>query len=203
MYFWNLKVAVKDIKVQFKPGSNYSVTRKSFDSILEQTPVKHGRQLSPTRLWDQYRSGSSWTISWNMLPYERKKWRTQSPLSKVTERLLHFDMQVLAFGSPLIAYEVVLTIQRLVNKFGKDLIHMAWETILDILLKLLHQSEVSSSGFQQSVNVFESLGKVICHFQGLENLWKMNNSSEVFENLWSLTAPAKLKSQKFPFRITS
>ena len=79
-------------------------------------------------------------------------------------------MQVLAFGSPLIAYEVVLTIQRLVNKFGKDLIHMAWETILDILLKLLHQSEVSSSGFQQSVNVFESLGKVICHFQGLENL---------------------------------
>ena len=57
---------------------------------------------------------------------------------------LTFGFQVLAFGNPLIAYEVVLTIQRLVNKFGKDLIHMAWETILDILLKLLHQSEVSS-----------------------------------------------------------
>ena len=62
----------------------------------------------------------------------------------MTKVYLTFGFQVLAFGNPLIAYEVVLTIQRLVNKFGKDLIHMAWETILDILLKLLHQSEVSS-----------------------------------------------------------
>ncbi|XP_076458884.1 tuberin-like isoform X2 [Babylonia areolata] len=49
--------------------------------------------------------------------------------------------QVLAFNSPLIAYEVVLTLQRLVNKFGKELLHNSWETILDILQKLLHQCE--------------------------------------------------------------
>jgi hypothetical protein len=51
---------------------------------------------------------------------------------------------VLGFEHPLIAYEVALTIQRLVSKFGKDLLHMAWESVLDILLELLQQAEVGS-----------------------------------------------------------
>nr|KAG5714699.1 hypothetical protein BaRGS_000187 [Batillaria attramentaria] len=49
--------------------------------------------------------------------------------------------QVLSFGSPLIAHEVALNVQRLVTKYGKDLTHLTWDTVFNILQKLLHQGE--------------------------------------------------------------
>ena len=39
-------------------------------------------------------------------------------------------------------------------------------------------------GLLQSFKLLDSLGKTICLFQGLERLWKMNASAEVFESLW-------------------
>lgn len=47
--------------------------------------------------------------------------------------------------------------------------------------------------------VFVSFWKIICHFQGLEDLWKINNSAEFFESLWIFTSVnIKLTNQWFP-----
>ncbi|XP_070184862.1 tuberin-like isoform X2 [Littorina saxatilis] len=74
--------------------------------------------------------------------------------------------QLLWYKNPLIAYEVVLTIHRLVHKFGKDLIHMAWDTILDILLELLHQSEtVPEFDPRVSVTVHDTLTEIETLYQ--------------------------------------
>ena len=51
-------------------------------------------------------------------------------------------LQALSHENGVVAYEVVLNLQRLVNKYGKDLQHVTWETVLDILESLLTQIEV-------------------------------------------------------------
>ena len=52
------------------------------------------------------------------------------------------QFQVLSTNSYVVAYEVVLSIQRLVKKYGKDLQHVEWNIILDILESLLRMIEV-------------------------------------------------------------
>ena len=49
---------------------------------------------------------------------------------------------MLTCGSPVIAHEVILSVQRLVKKYGKDLTNSAWDIILDILETILKQIEV-------------------------------------------------------------
>lgn len=51
-------------------------------------------------------------------------------------------LQVLSSGSPMIAYEVTLSVQRLVKKYGKDLPSSTWDIILDILETVLKQLDV-------------------------------------------------------------
>ena len=57
------------------------------------------------------------------------------------------------------------------------------------------------AGLLQSFKLFDSLGKTICHFQGLESLWKMNASTEVFENLWVFPFSVRTKSRSFPLNL--
>ncbi|XP_033750286.1 tuberin-like isoform X2 [Pecten maximus] len=52
-------------------------------------------------------------------------------------------LQVLSTNSHIVAYEVVLSIHRLVKKYGKDLQHVTWNIIMDILEGLLKLMEVS------------------------------------------------------------
>lgn len=52
-------------------------------------------------------------------------------------------LQALSHENSIVAYEVVLNLQRLVTKYGKDLQHVAWEIVLDILETLLKQIDVS------------------------------------------------------------
>ncbi|XP_021346640.1 tuberin-like isoform X6 [Mizuhopecten yessoensis] len=52
-------------------------------------------------------------------------------------------LQVLSTNSHIVAYEVVLSIHRLVNKYGKDLQHVTWNIIMDILEGLLRLMEVT------------------------------------------------------------
>lgn len=54
-------------------------------------------------------------------------------------------MQVLHTNSFIVAHEVVLNIQRLVKKYGKELQHVTWHVVLDILEKLLKLIEVGST----------------------------------------------------------
>lgn len=48
-------------------------------------------------------------------------------------------LQALSHENSIVAYEVVLNLQRLVSKFGKDLMYVTWEIVLDILETLLKQ----------------------------------------------------------------
>ena len=52
------------------------------------------------------------------------------------------DLQVLHTNSFIVAQEVVLNIQRLVKKYGKELQLMTWHIVLDILECLLRLTEV-------------------------------------------------------------
>ncbi|XP_060063486.1 tuberin-like isoform X4 [Ylistrum balloti] len=52
-------------------------------------------------------------------------------------------LQVLSTNSHIVAYEVVLSIHRLVKKYGKDLQHVTWNIVMDILEGLLKLMEVS------------------------------------------------------------
>ncbi|CAL1542795.1 unnamed protein product [Lymnaea stagnalis] len=49
--------------------------------------------------------------------------------------------QALCHENNIVAYEIVLSLQRLVHKYGKDLEHVTWNIILDILEKLLNQMD--------------------------------------------------------------
>ena len=60
------------------------------------------------------------------------------------------------------------------------------------------QCRQTGTGFLQFVKVFESLGKMVCSFQGFKRLWKMNDSTKVFESL------CQVKSQEsLTLRVTS
>ncbi|GFS23751.1 tuberin-like [Elysia marginata] len=50
-------------------------------------------------------------------------------------------LQALSHENSIVAYEVVLNLQRLVSKFGKDLMYATWEIVLDILETLLNQTD--------------------------------------------------------------
>ena len=44
---------------------------------------------------------------------------------------------------PLVAHEVILSLQRLVKKFGEDQEITTWDVLMDITENLLHMVEVS------------------------------------------------------------
>ena len=45
------------------------------------------------------------------------------------------------------------------------------------------------TGFLGSLKGCHSFGEMICHFYGLQSLWKMNNATEIFKSVRSLTSP--------------
>ncbi|KAK3596585.1 hypothetical protein CHS0354_015120 [Potamilus streckersoni] len=54
-------------------------------------------------------------------------------------------LQVCSCGNPNVLHEVVLSIQRLVRKYGKDLTLVSWDIVLDILEAIIKQLEIGSS----------------------------------------------------------
>ena len=52
-------------------------------------------------------------------------------------------MQALNCNNNIVAYEVVLSLHRLVKKYGKELQLMTWDIVLDIMEKLLKHIEVN------------------------------------------------------------
>ena len=52
-------------------------------------------------------------------------------------------LQALAGESPVVAYEVTLSLQRLVTKYGKDIQPVTWDIILTIILQLFDNIQVS------------------------------------------------------------
>ena len=49
-----------------------------------------------------------------------------------------------------------------------------------------------NNSVNNSAEVFESLWKMICHFQGFESGRKMSNSTKVFESLLILTSAVSM-----------
>ncbi|KAK0049216.1 tuberin [Biomphalaria pfeifferi] len=58
-------------------------------------------------------------------------------------------LQAMTHENSIVAYEVVLNIQRLVHKYGKDLNYITWEIVLDIVQTLLNQ--IDRCGFEKKV----------------------------------------------------
>ena len=52
------------------------------------------------------------------------------------------SLQVLSSENAMLAYEVILSVQRLVKKYGKELNQSTWDVVLDIVEKVLKQLEV-------------------------------------------------------------
>ena len=60
----------------------------------------------------------------------------------------------------MVAHEIILSVQRLVKKYGKDLTNSAWDLILDILETILKQIEVP----YDSLFIFKTTPKANLHF---------------------------------------
>ena len=54
-------------------------------------------------------------------------------------KFLLSSLQALNANHPLVNYEVILTLTRLIKKYGKEQNHVAWSLILDIIEKILAQ----------------------------------------------------------------
>ncbi|XP_041363648.1 tuberin-like isoform X2 [Gigantopelta aegis] len=71
--------------------------------------------------------------------------RLVTSLKHTPASVLPSFLQALSTQNEIVAYEVVLSIQRLVKKYGKDVHHVTWEIILDIVETLLKQLELQPS----------------------------------------------------------
>jgi len=81
--------------------------------------------------------------------------------------------------SPIVAYEIVLSLQRLVNKYGKEQQMLTWDVILDILQLLLVNLENQASNQVLVAGVHDLLTAV----EELYEQGSFNGSSERFFNL--------------------
>ncbi len=61
----------------------------------------------------------------------------------VAYRMVSIFQVLVTSRSPMVAYEVVVSLQRLVNKYGKDQQRATWDVILDMVTFLLSLVEVS------------------------------------------------------------
>ncbi|XP_035825381.1 tuberin isoform X2 [Aplysia californica] len=75
--------------------------------------------------------------------------RRVSTLKQSHSSVLPSFYEALSHENNIVAYEVVLNLQRLVSKYGKDLQHVTWEIVLDILQRLLTQ--IDKCGFERKV----------------------------------------------------
>ncbi|XP_015113598.1 tuberin [Diachasma alloeum] len=74
-------------------------------------------------------------------------------------------IQALKCNHPIVMYEVTLSIQRLVNKFGPDLQEPTWGVVLDIIEQVIAHTETSnqpatkqvSSSLHETINSIENL----------------------------------------------
>lgn len=89
--------------------------------------------------------------------------RVQS-LKNTMSAVLPSFLMVLECTNDIVAYEVILGIQRLLEHSSKELLGMTWDLILEIINKLLTHSEIvpvsSSSPLRLSVNVYDLIATI-------------------------------------------
>ncbi|KAH9503979.1 Tuberous sclerosis 2-like protein [Bulinus truncatus] len=88
-------------------------------------------------------------------------------------------LQALSHKNSIVAYEVVLNIQRLVHKYGKDLNYITWEIVLDIVETLLNQMDRCdldkkvSIETHQVITTMETLNSKRLFFGSCDRLFKI------------------------------
>ncbi|XP_048507911.1 tuberin isoform X2 [Athalia rosae] len=91
-------------------------------------------------------------------------WGTQrAPKLKCTPTsVLPSFLQALQCNHPIVMYEVTLSIQRLVNKYGEELQDPTWDRILDIIEEVITHTETSSqpASKQVSVSLHETINSI-------------------------------------------
>ncbi|XP_025084814.1 tuberin-like isoform X2 [Pomacea canaliculata] len=71
--------------------------------------------------------------------------RRVASLKDLSSAVLPSFLEVLTYSNSSVSYEVSLSISRLINKYGKDLTHITWETVFNITQRLIHQTETIPS----------------------------------------------------------
>ncbi|XP_052262650.1 tuberin-like isoform X2 [Dreissena polymorpha] len=91
-------------------------------------------------------------------------------------------LHVLQLGHPITSYEVTLSVQRLVKKYGKDLPSSTWDIVLDILetlLRLLENAQDLSANpriypdLHDTLTTIEQLHENGCYSGSLERLFRI------------------------------
>ncbi|XP_053386314.1 tuberin-like isoform X2 [Mercenaria mercenaria] len=98
-------------------------------------------------------------------------------------------LHVLSSGNAMIAYEVTLSVQRLVKKYGKELPSSTWDIILDILETVLRQLETAqdlSAHPQTPVELHDTLSTI----EQLQEHGQFSGSVDRFFNIIEM-CPAK------------
>ncbi|XP_066593113.1 tuberin [Prorops nasuta] len=103
--------------------------------------------------------------------------------------------QALQCNHPIVMYEVILSIQRLVNKFGAELHEPAWSIILDIIKKIIAHSETSNQAASKQVSV--NLHETISSIENLIDTDHYNGSIPQFYNLVERCSDKRLESSVF------
>lgn len=89
--------------------------------------------------------------------------------------------QALKCNHPVVMYEVILSIQRLVNKYGTELWDPTWSIILDIIEEVISHTETSNQPAtrQVSVNLHETINSI-------ENLLDINHYNGCIQRFYDL-----------------
>ncbi|KOX80745.1 Tuberin [Melipona quadrifasciata] len=89
--------------------------------------------------------------------------------------------QALKCNHPIVMYEVTLSIQRLVNKYGAELWDPTWSIILDIIEEVISHTETSNQPAtrQVSVNLHETINSI-------ENLLDSNHYNGCVQRFYDL-----------------
>ncbi|XP_077266415.1 TSC complex subunit tuberin isoform X2 [Temnothorax americanus] len=89
--------------------------------------------------------------------------------------------QALQCNHPIVMYEVTLSIQRLVNKYGNELWDPTWSIILDIIEEIITHTETSNQPATRQVST--SLHEAITN---IENLMDANNYNGCIQRFYDL-----------------
>ncbi|XP_020281635.1 tuberin [Pseudomyrmex gracilis] len=89
--------------------------------------------------------------------------------------------QALQCNHPIVMYEVTLSIQRLVNKYGNELWNFTWSIILDIIEEIIVHIETSNQPATKQVST--SLHETITNIESLLDANNYNGSVQRFYDL--------------------
>ncbi|KAG1709737.1 Tuberin [Nymphon striatum] len=74
-----------------------------------------------------------------------------------------------------VAWEIIMSINRLVRKYGKDLDLFTWELVIDIILCIMNHIEKNSFGEKLTIEMEKVKSELHCTLSAIEDLYESSN----------------------------